>query len=56
MMQADIQETRERRQEQRRATDAADQAGDGALVIVLWLFVLLIAEVEFLLWVMERAR
>jgi hypothetical protein len=56
MTQAHLQETRERRQGQRRPTDPrADQARDGGLVIALWLFVLLIAEVEFLLWVMERA-
>ena len=56
MTQAHLQETRERQQGQRRPTDPrADQARDGGLVIVLWLFVLLIAEVEFLLWVMERA-
>ena len=56
MTQAHLQETRERQEGQRRPTDpTADEARNGGLVIVLWLFVLLFAEAEFLLWVMERA-
>jgi hypothetical protein len=56
MAQVHLHETRNNPQGQRRPTDtAADQSRTGGRVIALWLVVLLIAEVELLLWVMERA-
>jgi len=38
-----------------RSTDLAAHTPRGGAAVVLWLFALLIAEAELLLWVLERA-